>query len=165
VQARLTVDELYHAAETALTRRDTAAADRAFDRLIAEYPASPLAEQALYERARIAHQGRAWGAARRHLDRLLALPNARLAEPARYLVCRIAVEARDAEAANCLIEYRKAYPRSPHDRDVLGFLVQLDHATGGCAAARARIAELVRTHPRSGLATAWRTRCPVEPPR
>jgi hypothetical protein len=115
-----------------LAARDTAAAERALARLVTEYASSPLVEQALYERARIAYQQRAWATARRHLDRLLALPATRLAEPGQYLACRIAVEARDGEAAACLVAYRKAHPRSPHDHDVPGMLVQLDHAAGGC---------------------------------
>ncbi|MEO8703163.1 MAG: outer membrane protein assembly factor BamD [Kofleriaceae bacterium] len=161
--APATADELYRTAETALAKRDAGAADRAFDRLVTAYPASPLVEQALYERALIAHRAHAWGTARRHLDRLLALPAPRLAEPARYLACRIAVEAHDGEAASCLVDYRRSYPRSPHDRDVLALLVQLDHAANGCAGARARIAELVRRYPTAPLATAWTTRCKVSP--
>ncbi|MEJ7597603.1 MAG: FecR domain-containing protein [Kofleriaceae bacterium] len=155
-----TDDELYRAAELALADRNPAAADRALDRLVTEHPGSPLVEQALYDRARLAHHKRAWGAARRHLDRLLALPAPRLAEPARYLACRIAVEARDGEAASCLAEYRKMYPHSPHQRDVLGMLVQLEHASGGCSAAAPRIRELVRAYGSSELAVAWRARCP-----
>ena len=155
-----TADELYRAAEHALAARKPAAADLALDRLVTEHPGSPLVEQALYDRARLAHQKRAWGAARRHLDRLLALPAPRLAEPARYLACRIAVEAGDGEAASCLAEYRKLYPHSPHQRDVLGMLVQLEHASGGCPAATSRIRELVRAYAASDLALAWRARCP-----
>lgn len=155
-----TADDLYRTAETALAARDSHAADRALDRLIVEYPASPLVEQALYERARIAHGSRAWGSARRHLDRLLALPATRLAEPARYLACRIAALARDGEAVACLVEYRKTYPRSPHDRDVLAMIVQLQVASGGCRVAAPRIVELARAYPRSSVAIAWQTRCP-----
>jgi ferric-dicitrate binding protein FerR (iron transport regulator) len=157
--ARPTADELYRAAERALANRDTTGADRALEQLITDYPTSPLGEQALYERARLAHQKRAWASARRHLDRLLALPQPRLVEPARYLVCRIAVEAGDGEATSCLVGYRKAYPRSPHDVDVLGLLIEREHERGGCAAAAWHIDELARLHPRSELARAWRARC------
>ena len=153
-------DDLYRAAEAALATRDHVAADRALGRLVTEYPSSALVDQAHYERARIAYHHRAWATARRHLDRLAAMPSTPLAEPGHYLACRIAVEARDGEAESCLVDYRKAHPRSPHDLDVLGLLVRLSHASGGCGRAATVIDELVRMHPRSDLAGAWRARCP-----
>ncbi|MGN6108303.1 MAG: outer membrane protein assembly factor BamD [Kofleriaceae bacterium] len=155
-----TAEALYRTAEMALAARDLAAADRALERLLAEFPGAALVDQALYERARIAYHQRAWSAARRQLDRLAALPRSPLAEPGHYLACRIAVEARDAEAEQCLLDYRRAHPRSPHDRDVLGLLVQLAHARGGCEAAAPLLAELTRDAPRSGLAASWRAHCP-----
>ena len=159
--AAASADDLYRAAEAALAARDHVAADRALGRLVAEYPGSALVDQAHYERARIAYHHRAWATARRHLDRLAAMPSTPLAEPGQYLACRIAVEARDGEAEGCLVDYRKAHPRSPHDLDVLGLLVRLSHASGGCGRAAMAIDELVRMHPRSDLAGAWRARCPV----
>jgi hypothetical protein len=152
-------EQLYREAEAALVR-DPRAADRVLARLVAQHPQSPLVEQALYDRARIAYQQRSWAAARSHLDQLLALPSSRLGEQARFLACRIAVATQDQGAATCLDSYRRAYPRSPHATDVLGMLVQLDHAAGGCRAAAARITELVQHHPASKLAVAWRARCP-----
>nr|MDQ3369029.1 outer membrane protein assembly factor BamD [Myxococcota bacterium] len=158
-----TPDRLYAAAEAALAARDLAGADHALGRLVTEFPASSLIDQAHYERARIAYQQRAWAAARRHLDRLAAIPRTPLAEPGHYLACRIAVQARDGEAAQCLSDYRRTFPTSPHDLEALALIVQLTHASRGCAGAAAAIAELVRTHPRAKLATAWRTRCPERP--
>ncbi len=155
-----TADDLYRDAESALRRRDSRTADRVLAKLVADFPQSPLVEQALYDRARIAYQQRSWSAARTHLDNLLALPSPRLVEQARYLECRIFVDTHDEGAAACLDNYRRAYPRSPHAADVLGMLVQLDHAAGGCRAAAARIDELARKHPHSKLAAAWRARCP-----
>jgi TolA-binding protein len=155
-----TADDLYRDAESALRSRDSRTADRVLAKLVAEFPQSPLVEQALYDRARIAYQQRSWSAARTHLDNLLALPSPRLVEQARYLECRVFVDTHDEGAAACLDNYRRAYPRSPHAADMLGMLVQLDHAAGGCRAAAARIDELVRKHPHSKLAAAWRARCP-----
>jgi TolA-binding protein len=158
-QAPLTADELYRAAEAALAARDPAAADRALAMLLAEQPGSSLVDQALYERARIAYQQRAWTTARRHLDRLATIPGTLLAEPGHYLACRIAVEAHDRDAESCLAGYRRTYPRSPHDLEALALLAQFAHARAGCAAASGLIDELVRTYPRTSLAAAWRVRC------
>ena len=158
-----TAEELYATAEAALAARDAKAADRALATLLAAHPASPLVDQVLYERARIAYQQRSWARARHHLDRLAAIPHTRLAEPGRYLACRIAVETRDGEAASCLADYRRRFPRAPHDLDALALLVQLAHGAGGCARAASLVDELVRMYPRTTLAAAWRQRCPEAP--
>jgi hypothetical protein len=153
-------DELYRRAEAALAARDLGAADRALATLIAEYPDARLVDQALYERARIAYQQRAWSAARGHLARLAAIPNTPLAEPGHYLRCRIAALTRDASAVTCLTGFRAAFPRSTHDLDVLALLVQRAHEAAGCAGAARLVDELAQSYPRTTLAAAWRTRCP-----
>jgi hypothetical protein len=160
VPAPTTPESLYEAAEAALARRDTQAADRIFARLLADDPHSALVDQALYERARIAYERHAWRDAQHDLDLLAAIPSTPLAEPGAYLSCRILIEAHDGAAERCLIDYRTAYPKSPHDLDVLGVLTDLAHQAGGCARARSRIDELRRTYPRSTLARAWAARCP-----
>ena len=155
-----TPDELYRTAEAALAAHDPAAADRALAALVTEHPASSLVDQALYERARIAYQRRAWAAARSHLAQLAAVSSTLFAEPGRYLRCRIAVETGEATAAACLVDYRAAFPRSPHDLDALALLVQLAHARGGCPGAEALLDELAQSYPRTTLTAAWRARCP-----
>jgi hypothetical protein len=158
---RATADELYRRAEQALAARDPKTADRVLATLVAEYPSSPLVDQAHYDRARIAYQQRAWNAARGHLDRLAGISDTRLAEPGHYLRCRIAVEAK-SDAAACFIQYRTRFPRAPHDLEALGVIAQHTYAQGGCARAAAVVGELARAHPRTTLAAAWRTRCPEE---
>jgi hypothetical protein len=153
-------EELYRTAEAALAARDPAAADRALAELLAAHPGSLLVDQALYERARIAYQQRAWAAARNHLARLAATPRTLLAEPGSYLRCRIAVETAEPSAEACLAGYRAAFPRSAHDLDALALLVQLSHARGGCSGAEPLVDELAQSHPRTTLAAAWRARCP-----
>ena len=155
-----TADELYRAAEAALARHDADAADRALAQLVATSPTSPLVGQAIYERARLAYQRHAWGEARGHLDALAKRGDQALAESGRYLTCRIAVEAHDGTARRCLEEFRADYPASAHDRDVLGTIVQLAFAGGGCSAASAAIADLATRYPHSTLAAAWRAKCP-----
>ena len=155
-----TPESLYEAAEAALARRDTAGADHIFARLLTDFPHATLVDQALYERARIAYDRHAWRDAQHDLDLLAAIAGTPLAEPGAYLSCRIAIEAKDGAAEHCLLDYRTAYPKSPHDLDVLGVLTDLAHAAGGCTRARPRIDELHRTYPRSSLARAWAARCP-----
>jgi hypothetical protein len=132
--------------------------------LVAEHPGSALVDQAIYERARIAYARHAGAEARRRLDELAAIPNTPLAEPGHYLACRIEVEAKDADAAHCLAEYRTAYPRSPHDLDVLGLEIELVYAERGCDGARPLVADLAASHPDAALAGAWRARCPEKNP-
>lgn len=162
-QVPATPESLYEAAEAALARRDAAGADHIFARLLTDFPRATLVDQALYERARIAYDRHAWRDAQHDLDLLAAIAGSTLAEPGAYLSCRIAIEARDGAAEHCLLDYRAAYPKSPHDLDVLGVLTDLAHDAGGCARARPRIDELRRTYPRSSLARAWAARCPEAP--
>jgi FecR protein len=153
--------DLYATADTALAARDAAAADRALATLVTTYPDSPLVEQALFDRARIAHQRKQWPAARQHLARLTG---GLLAEPSHWLRCRIEIDARENGAARtCLIEYRSAFTRSPHDLDALALLARLAHATGGCRGAAAAVDELVAKYPRTTLAASWRARCANQP--
>jgi hypothetical protein len=158
--APVSADSLYREAEAALARRDGVSADRALAELVAKFPQSSLVDQALYERAQLAYRRRAWAEARRHLDELAQVPGTPLAEPGRYLACRIAVEARERDAERCLADFRTSFPRSAHDLDVLGLLVQLVHARSGCAGAEPHVAELARRYPASALAKAWRASCP-----
>ena len=161
--APVTAESLYEAAETALAKHDLAAADRTLARLVTDYPSATLLDQVLYERARIAYQRHAWSDAQRQLDQLAALKSSSLGEPGAYLSCRIAVEAHDGAAERCLVDYRKTYPQSPHDLDVLGLLVDLNHRAGGCRRAGPLVDELVRLYPNTTLARGWRTRCTEAP--
>lgn len=163
VAAPDTAAALYRVAETALAQRELGAADRALARLVREFPDAPETEQALYERARIAYQRRAWADARARLAQLAKIPSASLAEPGQYLACRVAVMSADADAARCLTAYRAAYPSSPHRAEALALLIQLTHASHGCAGARALIDELVAIAPTSPLSAAWQARCKDAP--
>ncbi|HEY1548123.1 MAG TPA: FecR domain-containing protein [Kofleriaceae bacterium] len=152
----LDAGRLYAAAERALAARDPAAADRALAKLVGEFPASKLLDQAYYERARIAFDLDAWTDARRDLDELARFTDSPLVEPGAYLRCRVAVAAADGSAATCFTDYRARFPRSPHDRDALTAIVELAFAAGGCAAAKPQIDELVARYPASST---WSARC------
>jgi hypothetical protein len=159
--APATPPALYRTADTALAARDLAAADRALATLVTTHPDSPLVEQALFDRARIAHQRKQWPAARQHLARLTG---GLLAEPSHWLRCRIEIDAgANAAARTCLADYRRTFARSPHDLDALALLARLAHASGGCTAAAAAVRALATTYPRTTLAASWRARCPNQP--
>jgi hypothetical protein len=128
-------------------------------RIADEHAGSALVAQALFDRARIAFQQRAWSRALRQLDRLAALGSSPLAEPGAFLACRVALAAGDEGAERCLTDYRTAYPRSPHDLEVLGALADLAYRTGGCPATSAQRDELFRRFPASALARTWAERC------
>ena len=155
-----TAAELYHAAELALANHDTAAADRGLAKIVDDIPVSPLVDQALYERARIAYDRRAYADARRHLSRLAGIPTSPLREPGAYLDCRVAIASNDSTADACLASYRATYPHSPHDLDVLGLLVDRAFRAGGCARAAPLVDELTRLYQATTLARGWRERCP-----
>lgn len=159
----VTASALYRDAEAALAARDLPVADRHLAALLAQFPDSPLVDQALYERARIAYRRHAWADAQRQLDRLSVLQSSPLAEPGAYLSCRIAFEATDEGATSCLTAYRTRYPRSPHDADVLGMLAELAFRAGGCVGARAGITELTRLYPDTARTQGWHHRCPESP--
>jgi TolA-binding protein len=154
-----TADSLYSSAESSLAQGSFSAADHALAQLLASFPDSSLADQALYERARIAYQRHAYSEARGHLGQLAQLTSSPLVEPGAYLSCRIAVETHDSAAESCLLAYRKAYPRSPHDLDVLGLLVELAYTANQCAGAAPLVGELTHRYPSSSLARAWKARC------
>ena len=156
----LDADALYADAERALAARDPAAADRDLAKLVAEFPASSLLDQAYYERARIAFDRGAWSAAQRELDKLAQFSQSPLAEPGAYLGCRVAVAANDDAAMDCFTDYRARYPHSPHDREALAAIVELAFHAGGCARAKPHVAELVARYPTSSIATSWSTKCP-----
>ena len=155
-----TADSLYASAESSLAHHDLSAADHVLATLLTSFPDSPLADQALYERARIAYQRHAYSDARTHLSHLAAHTSSPLLEPGAYMTCRIAVETHDAAAEPCLLAYRRAYPRSPHDLDVLGLLAELAYDANKCTAAAPFILELRRRYDQSSLARAWRMKCP-----
>ncbi|HEX4454731.1 MAG TPA: FecR domain-containing protein [Kofleriaceae bacterium] len=148
---------LYAEAERALAARDPAAADRALAKLVVEFPATKLLDQAYYDRARIAFDRGVWAEARGDLDQLARLADSPLVEPGAYLRCRVAVAAADGSAAECFAGYRARFPRSPHDRDALAAIVELAFSAGGCAAAKPHIDELAARYPTS--AASWSATC------
>jgi TolA-binding protein len=150
---------LYREADAALARGDRDAADRALAKLLATSPESPLADEALYERARIAVERRAWSDARAMLARLAEISDTPLAEPGAYLRCRVAVASQEHGVADVLAAYVAAYPDGPHELEVRLQLVGTQVRDGGCRAAAAQLDELQRRHPDDANVAAYRSRC------
>jgi thioredoxin-like negative regulator of GroEL len=154
---------LYRAADAALARGDRDEADRALARLLAESPTSTLADEALYERARIAVERHAWSDAREMLAALAKIADTPLAEPGAYLRCRVAVAAGERGVASVLAAYVAAYPDGPHELEVRIQLLGLAYRTGGCASVVPQLDELERLHPGVPAIAAYRARCGGEP--
>ncbi len=107
-----TASELYRQAEEALHagRRDRAAI--LFRTLADDYPDDSLADDALYDLARLAVRRGRRAEARRAIDRLLADDRPTpLREPAAWLRCQLSA---GEERARCEREFRQEYPASPH---------------------------------------------------
>jgi hypothetical protein len=92
---------IYREAERALQLGDTALADELLAKLVVYHADSELADDALFERARLAYARGAWGAARASLDQLLEMKATPLREPARAMLCRIAERTGDRDARRC----------------------------------------------------------------
>jgi TolA-binding protein len=140
---------LYARAEAELARGDRDAAQATWRELIARFTDAPQVASARYDLARLARDRGDLGQAREQLARLLAAsPPPALAEPASYLACRIEIERGEAEAAaRCFTAFRGQFPRSPHDAEVLAWLVGHARTSNGCAAARALAEEYARRYP------------------
>jgi predicted Zn-dependent protease len=154
-----TADSLYASAETALAHGDDAVAERLLGDLIARYPAAPVLDQALYERAQLAYHRHAYQDAQSALAALARISSTPLADPGAYLACRIDVETHDSSAHACIVAYRRAYPGSPHDLDLLGWLIDEAMHDGGCTRAAPLIDELAKSHANAPLVQTWRARC------
>jgi TolA-binding protein len=149
------VSELYARADAALASGDHPTAESVLDELIARFPDAPQAAHARYDLARLARERGDLVRARDHLSRLLAsAPPPALAEPARYLACRLEVESAHPDAAvRCFSEFRAGYPHSTHDAEVLAWLAGHARELGGCTAARALSAEYLGRYPQGAFAS------------
>jgi hypothetical protein len=148
---------LYRSADEAIANGDPAAADRALSTLLARTPQSPLADQARYERARLAFQRKDWAAVR---DRVADVqPGSPLREPASYLGCRAAREIGLVEARACLADYLTAFPDAPHAVDALTQLVDIEFRMHGCAAIGVPLANLRAASPDAPAIETWQRRC------
>ena len=141
---------------------DRAAVRRHLTEVIRRFPRDGLADAALYELARREQADGQPAQARRYLEQLLGHDGEpELREPARYLRCRLELEVHhDAEALTCLGAFRRDFPSSPHDAEVLALLIGLYQVRDDCRRALPLLDEYTRRYPSGPLdARARRTRC------
>jgi outer membrane protein assembly factor BamD (BamD/ComL family) len=94
-----------------------------------------------------------WEGARRELVQLQegSLASA-LGEPVHYLRCRVEVARADRpRAAACLAEFRRNFPSSPHDAEILSLLASY-HFDEDCISALPLLDEYLRRYPRGAFA-------------
>jgi hypothetical protein len=143
----VTAAQLYEDAETAMRGGRPRAARDALQRLLERFPDDREAELARYDLARLAFEAGEWQAADAQLAALRGTADPALAELAASLDCRVA-HARRAlpRAAACLETFRKRFPHSPHDRELLALLAALRFEEG-CERARPLLAEYLARYP------------------
>ena len=157
-----TADSLYKEAEAAMRTGDRAAVRTYLTEVIRRFPRDGLADAALYELARREQAEGQPAQARWYLDKLLSHDGEKeLREPARYLRCRLELDAHhDAEAIKCLGAFRSDFPVSLHDAEVLALLIGLYQTRSDCPRALPLLDEYSRRYPRGPLDTeARRRRC------
>jgi hypothetical protein len=144
---------MYAAAEAALGRGERDEARAIWSRLVDRYPRSSHAASAMYDLAGLARAAGELAEAQAWLGRLLdRSPPAALREPARYLRCRLDVAAEPDASAACFRDFRRDFPDSAHDAEVLGWLMARAEEAGGCAAAGKLASEYLARHAGGGLA-------------
>jgi Tfp pilus assembly protein PilF len=158
----VTADSLYAQAEAAMRAGEHAVARAHLSELVRRFPSDGLADAALLDLARLAKEEGQPAAARSYLDTLLSRHQEQaLLEPARYLRCRLDVDSRQyAQAATCLTGFRRDFPTSPHDAEVLALLIGLWQSEGDCQRAIPLLDEYQRRYPKGPLdARVRRARC------
>jgi TolA-binding protein len=144
---------MYAAAEAALRAGDRDEAQAIWTRLIDRHPKSSHASSAMYDLAGLARARGDIVDAQAWLTRLLdRAPPDSLREPALYLSCRLDADAHPSTAAACFERFRRNYPDSAHDAEVLAWLAAQAEKSEGCAAARPIAEEYLRRHPGGAFA-------------
>lgn len=154
----------YAEAEGALAAQRIEAATLILEALVREFPNDPLANAALYELAQIAQRQGRVAQAEAHLEELLARrAEPGLAEAGHHLLCRLRLQSEETAAAyDCLTHFRRQFPGSGRDAEVLSALAGLAERRGGCAEAAPLVDEYLRLYPQGPKAAAlkaWRSRC------
>jgi predicted Zn-dependent protease len=154
-----TADDVYARAEAAMRAGDRPTACALLTELVRRFPTHALADSALYELARLAAAEQP-ERAHAYLDQLLARGiDPTLLEPARFLRCRLELDAgREAPAARCLDAFRRDFPSSSHDAEALAQLIGLAQARFDCRTTQSRIDEYLRRYPAGPFAREARER-------
>jgi outer membrane protein assembly factor BamD (BamD/ComL family) len=158
----VTADRLYSQAEAAMRSGDSAAVRATLHEVIRRFPSDALAGAALYELARLERTAGQQAQANAYLDEFLARGDDKaLREPAQYLRCRLLLDGhREPQATDCLFAFRRNFPRSPHDAEVLALLIGLVQARSDCFRAVPLLDEYRKLYPSGALdARARLTQC------
>lgn len=165
---QLSAEALYRQAEAALRDGDRPLARERLELILRWYPSDPSVEPALYDLARIAYEEGDTTGAKDAVERLLARgQDVAMREAASYLRCRLALGQTEdgrwlAEVVACFRDFRRDFPASTHDPEVLLLLATAWARAGRCDTARPLLAEyLDRYRDLEGAATArqWKDRC------
>ncbi|MFO0724048.1 MAG: tetratricopeptide repeat protein [Myxococcota bacterium] len=168
VPAEPSAEVLYREAEAAMRAGDRETARERLERLLRLYPEDASAEPALYDLGRLAYEEGDTKRAGEAVERLLARGHDKgLREAASYLRCRLALGRTDdgrwlAEVVGCFRDFRRDFPGSSHDPEVLLLLATAWARAGQCEAARPLLDEyLDRYSALDGAVTArdWKARC------
>jgi TolA-binding protein len=147
-----TAAQLYAEADAAMRGHQPRAARDALQRLIERFPEDRESELGRYDLARLAFEAGEWQAADEQLAALRGTTDPALAELSASLDCHVAYARRAlARAATCFETFRKRFPRSPHDREMLALLAAL-RFDDGCQRARPLLAEYLALYPRGPFA-------------
>ena len=160
VPAKVTARSLFREADRARAAGDSALAVRTLRVLVTRYPNDRSAAVARYELALMEH---ATGDENAALGDLAALADPALDEPARYLRCRVLASRASADADQCLADFRRQFPKSPHDAVALADVSALALARGGCTSGVAPIFEVGRRYKMDKSLVRLRAACPQRP--
>lgn len=142
-------ESLYQAAEAALGQRDPERARTLLAKLVKTFPRARQAQMALYELARLSYDQGRLSEASDHLEELLSQTTDRgLHESALYLRCRLQVEQKKP-AIGCLEAFRRKFPVSVRDEEMLTVLIRSVESTQGCKATLPLLEEHARRYPKS----------------
>lgn len=164
----LSAEALYRQAEAALRDGDRPGARERLELILRWYPSDPSVEPALYDLARIAYEEGDTSKAQDAVERLLARGHdVAMREAASYLRCRLVLGHTEdgrwlAEVVACFRDFRRDFPGSAHDPEVLLLLATAWARAGRCDTARPLLEEyLDRYRDLEGAATArqWKERC------
>ncbi len=145
----VSAESLYLVSEELIASGDLGEGTAMLLRLIHDFPLDRRADTARYDLARVAHRRGHLLRAESLLRQILKSRREPLViEPAHYLLCRIQFERTTDKAGECATTFRRSYPDSAHDAELLAFMAVWTHQRQGCRPAVPMYEEYLREHPR-----------------
>jgi TolA-binding protein len=141
------LERTYQEAEAAIASGDLSSGMRLLQAMVQRAPRDRRADAARFDLARLADRTGDVQAARRWLGEVLASGRDEIVrEPAHLMLCRVLMREQDVGATECLRQFRREFPRSARDGEILAQLATREHASAGCAAALPLIEEYLRRY-------------------